>query len=29
LVKEINKLRKKIDSDGIKVSELVPEYLVP
>lgn len=29
LVKEINRLRKKIDSDGVRVSEVVPEYLVP
>ena len=29
LIKEINKLRKKIDSDGVKVSDVVPSYLVP
>ena len=29
LVKEINRLRKKIDSDGVRMSEIVPEYLVP
>lgn len=29
LIKEINKLRKKIDADGVKVSAFVPEYLVP
>ena len=29
LIKEINKLRKKIDSDGVKVGAFVPDYLIP
>ena len=29
LIKEINRLRKKIDSDGVTVSDVVPSYLVP